>query len=78
MAGVLYNMKKMDFCRTLHSEVRLNTNLISAIENCLRECIGVLDSHLAKISTKEEIEAMNKKFEAQMEQRNKEFKQFTD
>ena len=24
------------------------------------------------------IEAMNKKFEAQMEQRNKEFKQFTD
>ena len=63
------NYDKMEFCRTLLSEVRTNVKLVESIINALRESLSILLAQLQKLSTKEEIDKMNERHESKMKQR---------
>lgn len=65
------NYDKIDFCRTLNSEVRTNMNLIENILNALRESLGRLEAEYQKRATKEQIDQMNKKHDEAMASRKK-------
>lgn len=57
------NYEKIEFCKTLHTDIKTNIKLVDSVINCLKEALGQLESELQKISTKEQIEQMNKKHE---------------
>ena len=67
------NFRKMEFCRTLHTEIKTNIKLIDSVINSLRESQSILDSQLQKISTKEQIEQMNQRHEKAMAERKNDF-----
>ena len=72
------NYQKMEFCRTLHTDIKTNVKLIDSVINSLRESQSILDSQLQQISTKEQIQQMNQRHEKAMAERKKEFDQMTN
>lgn len=72
------NFRKMEFCRTLHTEIKTNIKLIDSVINSLRESQSILDSQLQKISTKEQIEQMNQRHEKAMAERKNDFDKMTN
>ena len=58
----------------LRANIPTNQTIIESIVNTIRETISVLDGKLQKMSTKEQMEAINKRHDEEMQRRAQEFK----